>query len=200
MADRRQEDFGKSVLRNLRESQALVIHPNDDDGVALTRHLNRVGCIARQVWPAPETLPDGVKIVLFLLSPEEGEQVCDWMGGEEDVARIAIISYETPEILSRLAKLSTHSVLTKPIRLFGVLAAVTNAVQMSKHLGRLNRRIRLLDETLKGRRKIENAVQLLMKEKSIGEEDAYRLLREKAMKDRVSMVSLASAYLLSNGI
>ncbi len=81
-----------------------------------------------------------------------------------------------------------------------MLAAVTNAVQMSKHVGRLNRRIRLLDETLKGRRKIENAVQLLMKEKSIGEEDAYRLLREKAMKDRVSMVSLASAYLLSNGI
>ncbi|MFB9355697.1 ANTAR domain-containing response regulator [Sneathiella chinensis] len=184
----------------MRESQALVIHPDDEDGVALTRHLNRVGCSARRMWPAPDTLPEGVKVVLFLLSPEVGEQNYDWMSAETDVARIAIISYETPEILSRLAKLSTHSVLTKPIRLFGILAAVTNAVQMSKHVGRLNRRIRLLDETLKGRRKIENAVQALMKERGVNEEEAYRLLRDKAMKNRISVVALAEAYLLAHGI
>lgn len=200
MADQKPEGFDKSVLRSLRESQALVIHPGDEDGISLTRHLNRVGCIARRMWPAPDTLPEGVKIVLFLLSPEVGEQECDWMGSEADVARIAIISYETPEILSRLTKLSTHSVLTKPIRLFGILAAVTNAVQMSKHVGRLNRRIRLLDDTLKGRRKIENAVQSLMKEREVCEEDAYRLLREKAMKDRVSVVALAEAYMMSRGM
>lgn len=141
-------DSDLSILRTMRKTHTLVLHPDDEDGVALTRHLVRVGCIAERVRPAPPELPEDVNVVLFLLSPDEDSNSYEWMSTEVDVARVAIISYETPEILVQLDKLNAHSILTKPIRHFGVLAAVTNSIQVSSHIARLRRRIQLQDETV----------------------------------------------------
>ncbi|MZR29546.1 ANTAR domain-containing response regulator [Sneathiella litorea] len=189
-----------SILRNLRKTRTLVLHPDDEDGIALTRHLVRVGCAAERVWPAPAELPQEVSVVLFLLSPDEDSNSYEWMSSEADVARIAIISYETPEILVQLDKLNAHSILTKPIRHFGVLAAVTNSIQVSNHIARLRRRIRLQDETLKGRRKVETAIGILRKSRGISEEKAYRLLREKSMRDRIPISELAEAFIVSSDL
>jgi len=189
-----------SILRTLRKTRTLVLHPDDEDGVALTRHLVRVGCVADRVWPAPSELPQEVNVVLFLLSPDEDSNSYEWMSSEADVARIAIISYETPEILVQLDKLNAHSILTKPIRHFGVLAAVTNSIQVSNHIARLRRRIRLQDETLKGRRKVETAIGILRKSRGISEDEAYRLLREKSMRDRIPISELAEAFIVSSDL
>ena len=50
------------------------------------------------------------------------------MATSETIARIAIISFETPEILAELQRMNVHGVLSKPIRIFGLLAALTTAI------------------------------------------------------------------------
>jgi AmiR/NasT family two-component response regulator len=55
------------------------------------------------------------------------------MAASETITRIAIISYETPEILAALERVHVHAVLSKQIRIFGVLAALTTAISLAQH-------------------------------------------------------------------
>ena len=117
------------------------------------------------------------------------------MSSADDIARIGIISFETPEILAELERLHVHGVLSKPIRLFGVLAALTTAISLARHEFRLNKRVKSLDETLKARRKIEKAVQILADSRCISETEAYKRIREKSMQSKESIASIAEAII-----
>ncbi len=88
-------------------------------------------------------------------------------------ARIAIIAYETPEILEEIDRNHVHGVLSKPLRIFGVFAIITRALGMARHENRLKQRIKSLDDTLRARRRIELAFAILSREKNISEAQAY---------------------------
>lgn len=190
----------QNLLRRLRRMRLLVIHPDDQERTTLLAHLKRIGCQVESMWPAPETLPDHVDIVLFLLTRLSDNQSISWLARDDVIARIAIISFETPEILTELERLNVHGVLSKPIRVFGVLAALTTAIGLARHESRLKRRIQSLDETLKSRRKIEQAVAILSRTKEISEEEAYRRLRDKSQNSKTSIATIAEAIIASSDI
>jgi len=187
-------------LRYLRSMRLLIIHPPDEDRALLLAHLKRIGCQSETVWPAPEVLPPNVDITLFLVGAPDNDNSFSWMAGEEQIARIAIISYETPEILAELGRLHVHGVLSKPIRIFGVLAALSIAVSISRVEARLKQRIHSLDANLKARRTIERAVEILSASRNISEKEAYERLRSKAMKDNSTIAELAEAIISSDNI
>ncbi|MEN8878104.1 MAG: ANTAR domain-containing protein [Hyphomonas sp.] len=190
----------QNLLRRLRRMRLLLIHPPDDDRGKLLAHLKRIGCQTDTIWPAPDVLPESADVVLFPVSKKEDDTAYAWMAGDENIARIAIIAYETPEILTELGRLHVHGVMSKPIRVFGVLAALATAVSIARHETRLKQRIKSLDDTLKARRTIEKAVAILCETRSIGEDDAYKRLREKAMKDNTTIATIAEAIIASSGI
>lgn len=190
----------EDLLRRLRRLRVLVVHPDDAERTMFLTHLKRVGCQVESIWPAPEALPAHTDVVLFLVNPIRDFVMPEWRDARDSVARIAIIAFETPEILSRLQSLNAHGVISKPIRLFGVLAAITTAVNLAGHEARLKQRIRSLDETLKSRRRIEKAVDTLTASRQISEDEAYRRLREKAMNSKVTVASIADAIIASSGI
>lgn len=188
------------LLHRLRSMRLLLIHPADEDRTRLVMHLKRIGCQTEIAWPAPEVLPKDTDGVLFFLGKLESDKHYAWMAGDEPITRIAIICYETPEILSELGRLNVHGVLSKPIRIFGILAALTTAVGVSRHEHRLKQRIKSLDTTLKARRKIEEAVQILSQSREISEEEAYRRLRDKSMKSGMPISEIAEAIVASSDI
>lgn len=190
----------KNLLRKLRSMRVLVIHPDDPERKMFLAHLKRIGCQVESVWPTPEILPDKVDVVLFMLSRTNDLSSHSWMTSSEEITRIAIISFETPEILTELERLNVHGVLTKPIRIFGILAVLTTAVGLFRHECRLKQRVRSLDETLKSRRKIEKAVGILSENKNISEEEAYRRLRDKSQNSKISIVDIANAIIASSDI
>ncbi len=190
----------EKLLRRLRRMRVLVIHPDDGERAMFLAHLKRIGCQAESVWPAPSTLPDAVDVVLFLIHHIRDKGALSWMSSHEDIARIAIISFETPEILEELERLNVHGVLSKPIRLFGVLAALTTAVNLARHQNRMNKRIQSLDETLKARRKIEKAVQILAASRSISEAEAYKRIRDKSQNAKQSIAAIAEAIIAASDI
>lgn len=189
-----------TLLRRLRRMRVLVIHPDDPEREMFLSHLRRIGCQVEKVWPAPSALPDGIDVVLFLVNRIHDKGALSWMSGAENIARIGIISFETPEILEELERLHVHGVLSKPIRLFGVLAALTTAISLARHEMRLKKRVAALDETLKARRKIEKAVQLIAASRSISEAEAYTRIREKSMQSKESIAAIAEAIIAANDI
>lgn len=188
---------GYNLLRRLRGMRLLVIHPDDSERRILLDHIKRIGCRTDAVWPAPEILPDHFDAVLFLTNQLDEKNAVSWMASSGTTARIAIISYETPEILTELERLHVHGVLSKPIRVFGILAAITTAIGVARHEARLKQRIQSLDETLKARRTIERAVSILSETKGISEKEAYKRLRDKSMKTNNPIVSIAEAIIAS---
>lgn len=190
----------ENLLRRLRRMRVLVIHPDDSERHMFLAHLKRIGCQVESIWPAPNDLPHNVDVVLFLLTKINDRSLLSWMVSSEAIARIAIISFETPEILAEIERLDVHGVLTKPIRIFGILAVLTTALGIARHERRLTQRIRSLDETLKARRKIEKAVAILSESKNIPEEEAYRRLREKSQNSKTSIAKIADAIIASSDI
>ncbi|MEO0544406.1 MAG: ANTAR domain-containing protein [Pseudomonadota bacterium] len=178
----------------------LVIHPDDDEGRVFVAHLKRIGCQVDIQWPAPAILEEYTDVVLFLLGPQKDPNTASWMSSADDITRIAIISFETPEILSELKRLNVHGVLTKPIRLFGVLAALTTAVGVARHELTLRNRVRSLDNTLKSRRLVEQAVAVLSESRGIGEKEAYKRLRDKSQNSQTSIGEVAQAILAAHDV
>lgn len=190
-------DQNQGLLKRLRRTRLLVIHPDDEEGRSVIAHLKRIGCQVDMIWPAPEALTEQTDAVLFLLGPERDPNLASWMSSVDDVARIAIISFETPEILSALERMNVHGILTKPIRLFGILAVLTTAIGLARHETTLKSRVRTLDETLKARRKIEKAVSMLAQSRGISEQEAYKRLRERSQDTQTSISKIAEAIVAS---
>ncbi len=190
----------ENLLRRLRRMRVLVIHPDDVERDMFLAHLRRIGCQVESVWPAPSTLPSHVHVVLFLINRIHDKGAFAWMAGDDEIARIAIIAFETPEILEELERLNVHGVLSKPIRVFGVLAALTTAISLARHETRLKKRVKSLDETLKARRKIEQAVNILSKSRCISEEEAYRRIRERSMNSKESVTKIAESIISASQI
>ncbi len=189
-----------NLLRRLRQKRVLVLHPDDEERQMLLAHLKRIGCQTETLGTAPDTLPQQTDVVLFLLNRLNDDAALSWMATNEAITRIAIISYETPEILAELERLHVHGVLSKPIRVFGVLAALTTALGVSRHEHRLKQRIRSLDETLKARRVIEKAVGILSRNHEITEEAAYKRLRDKAMRVSSPIAEIANAIISASDV
>lgn len=189
-----------TLLRRLRRMRVLVIHPDDSEREKFLAHLRRIGCRVESIWPAPSSLPGKADVVLFLVNRIHDKGALAWMASAEDIARIGLISFETPEILEELERLHVHGVLSKPIRLFGVLAALTTAISLARHEARLKKRVTSLDETLKARRKIERAVQILAESRSISEEEAYRRIREKSMETKEGIARIAEAIIAASDL
>ncbi|WP_025563244.1 ANTAR domain-containing protein [Psychromonas sp. SP041] len=183
------------LIRRLRQMRVLVIHPDDSDRKILIDHIKRIGCNIDYVWPAPKVLEQDIDVVIFLIDNKNNKNSISWMANDESVARIGVIAYETPEILVELDYFHVHGVISKPIRIFGLLAVLTTAISFSKHEKRLKKRINSLDETLKGRRKVEQAVAILSELKNITEQESYKFLREQSMIKKCSIADIADSII-----
>lgn len=190
MKDGRGERGSRRILDELRRARTLLIHPADEDGQLLAAHLKRLGCAVGHAWPPPAALPDGTDTVLISVDDVAVTDMVQLLEGQ-DVAVIAIVTYESPTTLKSIYDLNAHGVMSKPLRPLGILTQFTLARYRHRTEGRLNGKIRKLEETLKGRRMVDRAIRVLMDEQGMAEDAAYRLLRDQATAERIPMSSIA---------
>ena len=81
-----------------------------------------------------------------------------------------------------------------------MLSTVANQAAVAIENTELLVKTRIAHEELEARKKIERAKGILMKENSISEEAAYKLLRRSSMDKRISMREIAEAIILSHEI
>ena len=196
----REPSASTSFIRRLRRARMLILHPEDQDRKVLFDQLRRIGCQTECLWPPPNKLVENYDVVFFLLSGVNDGHSVAWMAEGSEAAHIAIIAYETPDILEEIGRRHVHGVLSKPLRIFGVLAAITTALGMAKRESRLQQRIRTLDDTLRARRQVEQAVRILSRERGISEEEAYVRIREKSMTSQTPIAEIAEAIIAASGL
>lgn len=190
------------ILADLRSVRALVVHTPDEDCQTLVDHLKRLGCAVSAAWPLPAVLPDDVDTVFIQVEDIPYSQISAALDNRNP-AIIAIVTYESPTSLKAIIDLNAHGVISKPLRLAGILNQFALARYRHGFESRLTAKVAKLEETLKGRRLVDKAVKLLMRMNALDEDVAYQRLRDQATARRMPMTHVAqtivSAYEIMEG-
>ena len=113
------------LINDLRSLNVLVLHRRDADCDDLVQQISRIGCSVETAWPPPETLPANVDVVFVEIkeSVPVGMQKLFQDSALNRPTLIGIIGYENPSVLLGLLDLNVQTVVSKPLRAFGVMSS-----------------------------------------------------------------------------
>ena len=188
------------LLRELRSLRVVVFHPEDQDGQELIGQLQRIGCQVKAFWPPLERLPDEADLIFLAVRPEVLSVDLPWLRRENPPPVIAVVTYENPVIVEAVLRLNAYGVIASPVKSFGLLTSIVVAVKQSENTKDRARYVARLEQRLSGQRKIAKAKAILMQSRNISEEDAYNLIRNRAMTKRVTTEEIADAVIKANEI
>jgi len=189
------------IIERLRGLNAMVLHPRDGDAEELLLQLNRIGCRAQAVWPPPKVDSDPVDIAFILVQEKPLEIIGDYL--ERQATRptlIGLAGYESPSVLNHIIALKVDSVLTKPIRPSGVLTSMVIARRIWQECRQKDRMIGKLRSRVENSQKLNDAKLILMRLHGIGEQEAYRAMRQQAMESRETVTEVAEAIIQSHSL
>jgi AmiR/NasT family two-component response regulator len=181
-----------AILRDLRSLKVVVIHPQDQDGDELLAQLQRIGCDVEVCWPTLENLPFGTGLVLMAMRPETLSVDYPWLGTSMSPPVIPVVTYENPITVEAVLRLNALAMIPSPVRSFGLLTAIAVALTQCQALRMRDRYIERLEKKQASVRVIQQATQLVMKRRGVSEQQAYQLLRSKAMLKREQIEVVAS--------
>jgi len=189
-----------ALLRDLRSLQVVVFHPDDADGHELISQLHRIGCQVRAFWPPQERLPEDAGLIFFAVRPDALAVELAWLRRDPVPPVIAVVNYENPITIEAVLRLNAIGIVASPVKSFGLLSAAVVALAQAERNQERERYVTKLEQRLSGLRKLAKAKTILMLSRAIGEEEAYRLIREQAMTKRVTTEEIADAIIKANEI
>jgi len=181
----------RRLYEDLRSISVVVVYPPGEDRDVLLEQIKRIGCRLTIVWPFPPTPPVGADVVMFQVS-QELEGSSGWRATEVSSTLIALSDYESPTNLKLLLDTHAHGVITRPFRSSGILSTLVLARSAQGFQGRLQSKVRKLEETIKARRQIEKALRVLMDEQGMNEQQAYEHMRSRATSLRLTVAEVSS--------
>lgn len=188
------------LMRELRSLRVVVFHPDDLDGQELLAQMQRIGCQVKAFWPPLKRLPEETDLVFFAIRPEVLAMDLPWLTREDIPPVIPVVNYENPVIIEAVLKLNAFSVIASPVKSFGLLTSMVVAVNHAEKARHREKYIVRLEQRLAGMRKIGKAKAILMKTRSLSEDDAYKIIRDQAMSKRVTAEEIAEAVINANEI
>lgn len=191
-------DITPAVLKNIRELNVVILHPQDQDGEEISGQLRRLGCKYQTFWPELDALPAGTNLVLLAVRPETLSLKYPWMGQPSTPPLIPVVTFENPITVTAVLQLEAFATIASPVRSAGLLTAI--AVTISQHRARraLERYIDRLEQKQAHSHAIERATKIVMESRSIDHTNAYKLLRSQAMLKRESIESIANGIVKAN--
>jgi AmiR/NasT family two-component response regulator len=189
-----------SLLRQLRSMSAVVFHPEDQDGQEVIGQLHRIGCRVQAFWPPLEKLPPDVDVVFLAVRPEVLSIDLPWLRRENAPPVIAVVTYENPVLVEAVLALDAYGVIASPVKSFGLLTAMVVAINQSRRACEREKMLARAEQRLASHRKIAKAKAILMESRGISEDEAYKLIRSRAMARRVTTEEIADAVIQANEI
>lgn len=180
------------VLRDIRSLNVILLHPKDQDGDELAAQLQRIGCQFQMFWPELEALPAGTDLVLLAVRPETLSLTYPWMERASAPPVIPVVNFENPITLAAVLQLDAFTTIASPVRSAGLLTAMAVTMRQSNARRAREHYIDRLEKKHANHRLIQQATQIVMDSRRLGEADAYQLLRSQAMTRRESIESVAS--------
>lgn len=191
----------EKIIQQVRTLRVLVLHPRDGDAEELLQQLNRIGCGAQAIWPAPAELTDAVDLIFVEVREKRSEAVTRFLQQfEEKPTVIGMTGYESPSVLDELLELEVDGVLAKPVRPYGVLSCMVTARRVWQRARKNERMIAKLRSRVENSQKMNEAKFVLMRLHGIEEDDAYRAIRQEAMESRRTVAEVAQAIVESHAL
>lgn len=182
---------GRRVLMVMRDEREISI---------VRRQLNRLGMTVTEHDPA-ETPPLGQTADVIVVDadsiPIKSDLATAWKAG---APVIALIGTETPSRLKWLLDLQPASFLIKPLRSAGLYTALVMAFDFAQRRSDEAARIERLQDRIRSRRVVFAAVLQLMHAHDLCEKDAFALIRQTAMRHRMTVEQLSADIVAIGGM
>lgn len=120
-----------------------------------------------------------------------GLEVATIIGDENLCSVILFVSTEKKALCLDIIEDYDITLFTKPVNVSSLLGTIEVVLQNRRRIGRMEKEMTALKESLESRKVIERAKGILMKRKSISEGEAYRRIQKMSMDSRVSMKDIA---------
>ncbi|MCC7284944.1 MAG: ANTAR domain-containing protein [Burkholderiaceae bacterium] len=181
------------AIAELQTMPIGLFHPQDSDGKLIAQQLNRLGLHFESYWPPTLDNLRGVDVAILSVVPEIASKFGTSLIREfRKKVVVSVVSYESPTVLNIACRISSSAMLFSPVKPFGVLSSMVLALSKRVSEEELQKRIQKLESRLENVRLIEQAKRFLM-ERGVSEDDAFRLLRNRAMERRCSIEETASS-------
>lgn len=178
-------------LSQLSRLRLLVVCEADDEGQGLLRHLQRTRAAVRHQWPAPDRIGENTDVLFCEYGPGLGTRLA-WMPGEAEAALVVLLPQNGRFDFNELQVACPNAVLHRPFLPHTIDAALLVAHDQFAFFKRQKSRITRMEENVRAMRDIEKAKQLIMLRDKVSEAEAFRTLRDIAMKKRATIASIAS--------
>lgn len=177
--------------RHVRGLRIAVFHPKDEHRAPLLAALARLGCIAHSFWPPTIAPPAGTELVLVDVRDAGVASNPDWTQAPDAPPVVALIADDDPASLDAALTLAPGAVLSLPLRPADVLPALLLARATQAHMRLLLQRVQRLERRLATLNLLHDAKTILMRTRELSEPQAYALIREQAMAQRVPTEQIA---------
>jgi len=120
-----------------------------------------------------------------------GLQASQIIGKQLDLPIILITAYSQKEFVEKAQQDNIIGYLVKPIAESNLIPMMEVALHQAEKAKRLKRDIDKAREEVEKRKVIEKAKGILMQDRQLTEEDAFKFLRDSSMSSQLSMTSVA---------
>ena len=185
---------------SVRGRRALMVMRDEREMSMLRRQLGRLGMIVAERDPAEALPPDETVEVIIVDAdsiPIRSEPAPPW---KINAPIIALIGTETPSRLKWLLDLRPASFLIKPLRSAGLYTALV--VAFDSALRRLDEAayVERLEDRIRSRRVVFAAVLQMMRGHGLSETEAFKLIRQTAMRRRTTIEQLSADIIAVGGM
>lgn len=146
---------------------------------------------------ARKHLPD--LIIMDIKMPLlDGLNAAKIIAKEELAGGVVLLSaYSDKSFIEKAKEVGVVGYLVKPLDNKSLIATIEISLSKCKELKEIKKNVKVLEKKLEARKVVEKAKGILMKQRSISEDEAYTYIRNLSMKKRVNMEEIARIIIIS---
>ncbi|HUC18310.1 MAG TPA: ANTAR domain-containing protein [Acetobacteraceae bacterium] len=177
-------------LASLHVMRAVILHRPDRNRHALEAQLRRIGVEVACIAPlSNDPLP--AADVIFFDADLGYEGLFPWERNEAPVPLVALLASEAPGRIEWALEQGATSCLLKPIGSTGAFNALAIASRLFAERRQMRGEISELSERVRARPIVVRATTVVMSALGVDENRALSLLRQAAMRERITVEALA---------
>jgi AmiR/NasT family two-component response regulator len=178
---------------------AVILHREDANTERLERQLGLLGIRATRQWE-PLANWDGADLVLVDADQGwddllPGSGVIMGRGDMPGKPLVALLASEAPGRIAWAMQQGASAIIPKPVAASAIYPALVMAVSIHEERRAVAERLQYLEERVRMRPLVHAAVEKLRAARDLDEERAYAILRDCAMRRRLSMEQVAAMFL-----
>ncbi|RAZ84695.1 ANTAR domain-containing protein [Mesorhizobium hawassense] len=172
--------------------RAAILHRADDNIDRLKRQLERLGVTVLLQWKPLDLAETPADIVL--VDADQGfDDLLPWAGDEAPIPVVALLGSEAPGRIAWALEKGAGALIAKPVVASSVYPALVLATHAHSERTAIRARMAGLEERLRLRPIVYDAIRSIMAAQGSDEAGAYRTLCRLAMQRRLTVEHVAVA-------